>query len=540
MRSKVNIAFIYFLLVIGVSYAFMSPAVKWTELPNYAIDAKHEFSSDAETYYSTDGHHWVKDQSQLKFFLPKGIHRLSAVSTSIRWKAPVGNFPACDFYVSCQVDRKNKKRSALNYHFHSLSTSGIPQMALWINPDDFFSNESGIYVMGNTSYFSTNVPTGTPWWERPANYKLRGKKWARGVHVMMNDANGNLVFESDASARIHGNATRAYPQKSIRLSAKGKKKNTGFTGDVFSEGKAGKWKDLILRNGGNDWDRTMISDEFIHRHFSHWPELGVHLIAQRYVPVELFINGEYWGLHNLRERINEDYLSNRFSVSKKDVAIIEGTTLSHGNKRDVDDFNQLLDFCRTKDLSLEENYNYVKQRLNIPAFVAYLVTEIYVANTDWPANNVKCFRINDSKADSSMQKWNFVLWDMDYGMAYSGKDAFTTNMIQRIRNSKSPIGILFKSLDHSLEFKQMFGQTLNQDPKLNSETLISSFQQMSDRIEPVMPQQIRRWRRPLGMEEWKNFLQLQIEFLENRHQEIMKHYKNDVSEESIRAEKASK
>lgn len=547
MKKPFAIALLFLFSGIGLSLLFLPERQKGElKISHYTENKKMQVRWDEQLYvqlaegeqlaYSADGINWIvaRDHRLPEVIPAVGKPSLSSVPTSFRWKAPVWDLPKASALRCIVFHEANKERSPIAFYTKLSQKHQVKVLSLFVDPDDFFSDERGVYVVGKGMYDYSNNRFTIPWWERPANYHQRGRAWERRAHVQLLDEKGELEYESDAGVRIHGNATRAYPQKSLRLTARKEYGNGKFRHPFFGEASLPAYDDLILRNGGNDWDRTMIADEFIHRVFAEWPERNVELICQRYVPVELFINGEYWGLHNLRERINADYFSQRFSVSKKDVVIAEGDKVVHGNESDQKDWDELVAFCKTKDLFQQENYNYVSQRLNVPSFIVYLVTELYAANTDWPLNNVKCFRIRDKHVDSSWMKWNFVLWDMDYAMAYTGKSAFETDMLKRLDNSRAVPAVFFRALYKNPAFYTEFLTAIDLgEERFAEENMLENMREMSARIQPVMSSHIKRWRKPASLDDWHTNLESNRDFIRKRRQYMRKLTKSYVSSKSI-------
>ena len=155
-------------------------------------------------------------------------------------------------------------------------------------------------------------------WEREGNFTQRGREWEREAYIEYFDG-GEAKFSQNLGIRIHGGATRTYPQKSIRLYARGEYGQEFIEYPIFGNKKimeegnvADKFKTLLLRNGGNDGQSTIFRDALMQSLVEH-----TSLDIQAYKPVIVFLNGEYWGIHNIRERFDRHYFEQYYGVSRR-------------------------------------------------------------------------------------------------------------------------------------------------------------------------------------------------------------------------------
>lgn len=525
MQKKSYILLIYLLLGAGLAFAFL-PAKSFVHLYHYteseslpdAILTSESITAPENCLllWSTDGFNWKKSKRISKSELKpnSGKSTLSSIPTSFRWKAPMAGLPVLsvlNYVVVREVDGA-KLRSPVRYHAFDVPKNDLPIMSLYIKQDDFFSEDKGIYVPGNASHFSKAQNFRTKWWDQSANYHQRGREWERKVHFQYYSTDGQLLYASNAGARIHGNATRAYPQKSLRLTARKEYGIEKFKYDFFGNGLK-KHDDLILRNGGNDWDRTLVTDAFIHSYCSK-PD-GKHsvLVHQDAQFCEVYINGEYWGIHSLRPRVNEDFLAGVFDVKTGRVVMTEGNTITVGDAGDKTEYEELMRTVREKDLSLKQHFLDIEGEINLDGLIDYIAIESFCANTDWPSNNVKQFRIKGDHIPGLWRKWNWVLWDMDYAFSYAGEEAVQTNVFDRLKKSNADVAQLFCRLSVNKQFAEYAMQRMLSMDHLRPEKILPAFQSYSSQIDASMDDQIRRWRKPNDREK---FLLATQRFLEQR------------------------
>ncbi|HNW58309.1 MAG TPA: CotH kinase family protein [bacterium] len=285
----------------------------------------------------------------------------------------------------------------------------LPVISLTTDPYNLWDQEYGIYVLGS-SYTNEDPYFGANFWE----------DWERPIHIEFFEPGGALGFSQDAGVKIFGAWSRARSQKSMAFFARQSYGHKEFDYRLFPDLPFQNYHSFILRNAGNDWDRTFFADAFIHSRLK-----GIDLDRQAYRPCTVYLNGDYWGILNLREKINEDYLAQHHGVDpeKIDELEMDGTVIEGTN----DDYIALRDFIAGKDLTKAENYAWVKSRMEIDNFITYEAVQIYVDNRDWPGNNIKYWRPQTEEG-----RWRWILYDTEWGFginAYASGNAYTYNTL---------------------------------------------------------------------------------------------------------------
>jgi hypothetical protein len=251
----------------------------------------------------------------------------------------------------------------------------------------------------------------------------------------------------------------------------------------------------------------MFNDACAHRLME-----GSDLDLQSYQPAILFINGEYWGIHELREANKSDwYFEIHHGVDADNPGI---DLLYHWDSRtqhypEVNEgnaihWNNFTAYIHSNDLSNDEYYNYVKTQLDIDNFIDYMVHSIYLAKWDWPGNNEATWR-----PKTSSDKWRYITYDMETGFGVAtGLDnslAFLGpqfNMFDHVLTGTNiPLfqyygpHLVFKELIKNHTFVQAF--VTNMEEKLENEfssaTTTSILDEMVNQIEPYLPEHWARW-----------------------------------------------
>ena len=415
----------------------------------------------------------------------------------------------------------------------------LPIFSIVSDPDHFFDYEQGIYVMGRL--WDENRDFNIDWLPHPANYMQKGEVWERPVHIEFFEPQGQARWAQNAGIRIHGFFTRAARLKSLRLYARaGYDQSDQFEYDffpglrdaVFSE-KIQTFKTLLLRNSGNDWGFTLIRDAMMQALISH-----TSLDTQAYRPVIVFLNGEYWGIHNLRESMDEHYLSSKYLLDTDNIVILENNAeIQFGKAGDDAPYQALLDFIKTNDMTNALTYNQIATQMDVENYIDYLVTEIYIMNSDWPHNNIKFWR---HKTDAYQPdapyghdgRWRWIVFDTDSGFGLNTalrEEEYDDNTLAQALyqpGAREWSGFLFRSL---IENPQFFNQFINRfadhlNTTFTPERVIGIIDRMQAEIRPEIPEHINRWRlMDNSIAVWEQNVEVLRSFARNRPTYVRQH-----------------
>lgn len=283
------------------------------------------------------------------------------------------------------------------------SQFSLPVISLATHPDNLWDWETGIYVMG------PNASDEVPYYG--ANFH---QDWERPVHVELYWTDGSKRLDQDAGMEIAGAWSQSNNQKSFALHARNAYGKKYFEAKLFDELDITRFKSFVLRDSGNDAESTFFRDAMI-----------THLVAknnidiQAYQPAIVYLNGEFWGILNMREKLNEYYVESHYPhVDHDKVDILagkgDGVTASEG---DLTDYTAMMDFITSHDMADDANYQQVAAQIDIDEYIEYLVSEIYGGNDDWPHNNVKMW-----KSKKNGGRWRWMLYDTDQSYDIWGRD----------------------------------------------------------------------------------------------------------------------
>jgi hypothetical protein len=268
----------------------------------------------------------------------------------------------------------------------------LPVISLSSDPYNLFDYNYGIYANG-PGWTSANPNFGANFW----------MDWERPAHIEFYDDNKKLGFSENCAIAIYGAWSRAFPQKSFSIKFKDSYGASKIDYPLFPNFDITSFKSFVLRNSGNDFQYTHIRDAMMQTLVK---DLDIDYLEYR--PATTFINGEYWGIYNIREKINEHYVAARHGVDPDSIDMLEGNmTVIHG---DANHYQELINYISTNDMTTDAAYNYVNKMIDLDECLLYFAAQVYYNSQDWPANNIKYWRERSDKG-----KWRWILYDLDFG-----------------------------------------------------------------------------------------------------------------------------
>ena len=293
------------------------------------------------------------------------------------------------------------------------SRYSIPVISLSSHRDSLFDYEKGIYVLGKIWHDAGgNNHTGGA----PANYTQRGDEWERHMHMELYEPDGTPGISQEIGVRLHGGWSRAFPQKSFRLYSRSDYGTSRFSYQVFPEMEMYDFNRLILRNSGQDVAMTMFRDAYIQETVKH---MNFATMASR--PAVVFINGEYWGIYNIRERYDKHYLETHFRLDGDRVDLLtDNASVKEGSSAH---YTAMLQYLQQNTMLLPQQYEHIKTMMDTDGFIDYYIAQIYIRNTDWPHSNIDYWRYQtgynpDAIIPEQDGRWRWMMFDTDFGFGW--------------------------------------------------------------------------------------------------------------------------
>jgi hypothetical protein len=341
-------------------------------------------------------------------------------------------------------------------YFVNESTS-LPVFSLTMNPEFLWDPAIGIYV-------DEDIQNRTEW-------ERAGK-----MEYFNEDHEKDFVIQ--ASLRLFGNTAYFYPQKSLAVFPE-----NDLEYPLFESQETDVFTSFLLRSSSDDWPYTMLRDALMHTLIKG----RLTIDHQAYSPSVFFINGEYFGIHNIREKINEDFLASYHNVDPNDLDIIyidmRDTTIIaiEGN---LDEIYNTIDLVTNHDLSIDENYAEVANVIDIDNYIDFLIANLFYSNTSWH-HNVKIW-----KEQNDQSKWQWLLYDLDRGM--TDYYVYAHSVIEDLDTTD----LFFPHLNENESFRNKLINRLSghMNSTFQAERVNGVIDSLANRIEDEIPGHSLRWK----------------------------------------------
>jgi hypothetical protein len=346
------------------------------------------------------------------------------------------------------------------------------------------------YTVSNTAPASAS---GTIFAQKKNNPQL----WERAASAEWINPDGTQGFQIDAGLQIQGNASRE-PNKSgkhsFRLLFKSQYGASKLDYPIFGDDASSQFDALILKGGFNNswvhWDGaqrakgTLISDRWASE-----TQLAMGDVAKHGRFVQLYLNGVYWGVYDVMERPEADFASQNFGGDADDYDTMNNEDkLIDGNRQAWDTMFTLVN---NTDVSQTANYNAIKQYLDIPSFIDYMLLNFYDGNLDWDDHN--WYATRHSRVNGVPQNIDgFHFYSYDSENILNG----TTDNVTSTNNDKRP-SRLFQRLKLNAEFVQLVADRVHKlffnNGALTPGVAAATYRKAMDEVGPAVIAESARW-----------------------------------------------
>ena len=403
---------------------------------------------------------------------------------------------------------------------HSLAVVSLVAPANNFNIHDGYLYGFGEHMFNNRRNVTANFPysSSNAWKDReiPVSFELF-------------EPNGNRGFQQWIGIKIFGGwGSRGYPQKSLAFFARAEYGKGKVRYPLFPDLELDEFESFVLRNSGNDNQsthqippRTEINafgrrqsngSYFVNGNYTLMRDAMMQRVAgnlnvdrQAYRPVVVYLNGDYWGIYNLREKLNEHYVASNHGVEPDQIDLIEG--YGTANSGSSSHYTAMRNFMNGGSLASESRYAHVTETyLDVSSFTDYHLAVIYFQNFD--IGNIKQWRNRNDGTFRWMlydQDYGFNLWQPEVYLPAMKRDfADYDNMFEfYTKVSGSSTGwpndsgrtfLLRKMLENDafrIAFINRCADLLNTD--FNSERVVSIIEEMSAVIRTEIPKHLARW-----------------------------------------------
>ena len=312
----------------------------------------------------------------------------------------------------------------------------LPVISIVTDPIYLWSDTLGIYCEGKNGVTGNGV-------SHPVNFN---RDWRRPCNVEIFNNPHDKYISQQCDISIGGGYSRSYPLKSLELNAEKKYEGrNSFDVRLFANKPYYRFKSINLRNSGNDFYGSMFSDAMQQQLYAG----NVDIDYLTYQPVVHFINGEYYGIVNIRERSNHHHVYSNWGYEKEDLDFAYNSADGNDMLGDKVALNELEKLAASKDYSSSQFEN-IRKLLDVDEYINYIIIQSFSANTDWMSNNVKFYR---HRAEG---RFRWILFDLDHGFSNKNYDQFTATDRSGLTNKNAYTGKIFQALKDNPNFKEKF------------------------------------------------------------------------------------
>lgn len=344
--------------------------------------------------------------------------------------------------------------------------SNLPIISIASAPGNLWDPDSGLYINHETK----------PDWEIPVNIELFEK-----------DGRDRAAFNERAGIKLNGLYSWQLPQKMLGVYFRKEYGKARLDYPLFFEKIRKKYDNFSLRASGSDWEYTLFRDGLLQTSVVDYTDIDYW----GFRPCVVYINGEFMGIHNMREKIDEDYIVGNHGLEPGTFDMIEevdgGINVETGDETAN---NEFLDFT-SRDLSIQANFDAVAGIVDIENFTDLVCIEVYSSNSSVAHNLMKW-------KPQGYGKWKWILMDFDRG--------FTGIHDQMISYYINESGWPFRELMRNPDFKKAFGLRLSDFlfTTFNPERMISRIEDHKQAIKADIPKQVDRWKGTSGTGNYSN------------------------------------
>ncbi len=451
----------------GGSSALLS--VPTVSLPEgfYADAQKVTISGEGKIYYTTDG---SDPSSKGSLYKGETINVSKTLAIRVCAKSDSGMVSSVQTY---------------NY-FIGVPDYSLSVVKVTVDHNDMFG-ANGIWTNYNKS------------WEKPANVSMY--------------TDGKLEFSVNCGVKIFGGGSRAEAKKSLALKFRSSYGASSLKYEVFPGYKVTEFESLVLRSGVETMSTTVFRDEIAAELALSRGELS-SINVQNYRPVNLYINGEYYGIYFIREKLDDHYVESHYGVPSDTVTVIE---CKEGSA--TSEMGKLITYMENHNMNDASVLEYVSDRVDIDGFMDYYILRAYTGDKDYP--NIRFF-----KSTNGDGKWRVMFYDVDWGF-YSA-------------NASSPFGSYFSQYHHTMarnsaimylllkndtvkdKFLKRTASLL--DSALSEQSLNTAIDKLSEMIRPDIEYDRQRW--GYSVSSWEKSINSVKTFVSKRREQMI----NDAKE----------
>ena len=326
-----------------------------------------------------------------------------------------------------------------------------------------------------------------------------GTKTEFTVYAEIYEPDGTKLVGQNCEFELIGHHSRVnYAQKSFKLNAKRATGDTRFRAKLFSNREYDRYKNIVLRAGGQDVEQTKMRDSILTALAA-----DTTVMYQETEPCVVYINGQYWGLYNMRERID------KFSIAQfEGWSDPDGVLIGEGTGESTPEYTKVMRWVESHSLSRDENVEKLRGMMDIENYLDYVILQMYTNNQDM--NNVRFYC---SPREDPRWKWAFFDLDLSFQLDRNNVGDWFRDTVGTITTqTTTPFRQLMSNRDVRDYFLTRFGQLLA--TTLSSENVEAKIMARAELIKSEMTLNCKRWN--WRKDVWKRYVEEIIGYARKR------------------------
>ena len=431
-----------------------------------------ETDSDSDIYYTLDGS--FPNSSSTKYTGPITINKTTTIKT-ISYKSN---------YLESDITSRT---------FFVGKTHSLPIVSISTNNENLYGSN------GIITNFNLNI-----------NKKISFEYYEK---------DGKLGVSFVGDTKLSGMDSRKRLQKSMSIYLRKEYGIKEITYPLFKDSEVKTYSSFLLRNAGEDPKGIRIMDAVLTQVLKGKMDIDV----QDYQPVVAYVNGEYYGMYNLREKLNADYIETNYSYDKDGIDVIKYKTPTNGS---ISNYNDLVNYIASNNVRDNNVYEYIKSKLDVQELINYVIVQAYYGNTD--LGNIRYWKAKE------YDKWRFMLYDLDWSLwdtsrsfsypIYEGKVPAATYL--------PSVYTMTRKLYQNSEFRDLYLKSIANALKncFKPEIINALVDKYADEVREEMPSHIARWDEGArSMSSWENNLERFKNALTNRYNTVVSRLKSEFN-----------
>ena len=364
----------------------------------------------------------------------------------------------------------------------------LPILSIVSDKDNFFSHENdpdrgGIYIF-------TGPPVGD----------ATGHGWTRPTSVELFGGPQQHDLSTSCGIRLHGGHGRLAeknPKHSFRLVFKEQYGPKTLRYPLYGEDQPSKFDQLVLRcHFGNAWQHwgegnrekaQYTRDVWVRRMQRRIGRTSVNAIY-----AHLFLNGMYWGIYNIAERVDDQFGKDHLGGKKEDIDVVkieeDGGNHIEAAEGTLDVWEQMT--SAVAKAGSAEGYAKLDSLLDIDNFIDYMLINQYAGNTDWDHHNWYAIRRHNSDEKTSTG-FQFLCWDSEIVFENVRENNLTKN-----NGGSYPTGMFHSLLQNptfAKKYQRRAKELLADDGFLGQQSVVNLWDSLYHTIDKAIYCEAARW-----------------------------------------------